>query len=100
MIGFAVYRRDYSDGKSNDNSIQVSIMGKKQSGRLAPIREGDQNFGWKYYYYDMSMFKGDVVNLFFTFNTVSYTSHYIDDIQLYDAKPNDLGVEKLSAPHR
>lgn len=98
VLGFAVYRVNYNDGKDNDNSVVVSIIGSKDSGSLRPVRAGDQNYGWQYYYYDMSLFKGQKVNLLFTFQTKSYTSHYIDDIHFFDAPEKDLAVTALNIP--
>jgi len=98
VLGFAVYRVNYGDGKDNDNTIAVGIIGSKTQGQLKPVRAGDQNFGWQYYYYDMSSFKGQTVNLLITFQTNSYTSHYIDDIHFFDAKDKDLAVTNITVP--
>lgn len=98
VLGFAVYRVNYGDGADNDNTIACGIIGTKHQGALAPIRAGAQDFGWKYYYYDLSQFKGEDVNILFTFQTHSYTSHYIDDIHFFDAPKCDVGVNTVTVP--
>lgn len=98
VFGLAVYREYYGEDVDNNNTIIVSILGDKTQGSLAPLRAGDQNYGWKYYYYNLSPFKGQKVNILFTFQTRSYTSHYIDDIQFFDAPEKDLALTSVTAP--
>lgn len=98
VIGFAIYRKNYGDNSDNDNTIVVSILGDKTQGSLKPVRAGDQGFGWQYYYYDMSIFKGQKVKILITFQTNSYTSHYMDDIRFFDAPSKDLCITTFSSP--
>lgn len=98
VFGFALYREYYGENVDNNNTVVIGVIGTETQGSLAPVRAGAQGFGWRYYYYDMSLFKGQKVNLLITFQTRSYTSHYIDDIQLFDAPSRDVAVTSLSAP--
>ncbi len=100
VFGFAVYRRNYDGVSDNNNTVVVSVLGDKTQGNLRPVRAGDQAYGWQYYYYDMSIFKGQTVNILFTFQTRSYTSHYIDDIHFFDAQKKDLAVTGVTSPDK
>lgn len=98
VFGIALYREYYGEDKENNNTLVVGILGDKTQGALAPLVAGSQDYGWQYYYYDLSAFKGQKVNLLFTFQTRSYTSHYIDDIRFFDAPEKDLALTALAAP--
>lgn len=98
ILSFAVFREYYSGSNTNKNQVQVGVIGSKTSGYLAPVVYDSQNYGWQYYYYDMSSFKGQTVNLLFTFSTNGYTSHYLDDIHFFDAPDYDLAISDITVP--
>lgn len=98
VIGFAVYRANYGADDNNQNTLYVSIIGDKSSATLKPVCCADQKFGWQYYYYDVSMLKGQIVNIMLTWHTIGYTSHYVDDIHFFDAYANDLAVDGIGVP--
>lgn len=100
-LGFACFRQNYGNQEANDknlNELLVSVIGTEHQGTLAPIVMKDQGLGWRYYYYDLSIFKGEKVNLLFTWHTVGYTTHWLDDIQFFDAPAKDLAIGTLSLP--
>ena len=100
-LGFACFRQNYGSDEANDknlNELLVSVIGTEHQGTLKPIVMKDQGLGWQYYFYDLSIFKGEKVNLLFTWHTVGYTTHWVDDIQFFDAPQKDLAVTGFSVP--
>lgn len=98
-LSYAVLNTNFGNAENNNgNIVSIYIIGDKTSGMIDQYKLKSMPLGWNYRYIDLAKLKGERVHIMIQLYTLSYTTYYFDDIQLFDRAQTDLKITSLSVP--